>query len=363
VIEVRYCLLVIEECIKGNLIPPKFTKILDDDGGGILLGFFLIVLFYSVAPYALTTFSPTAGEIMYFIMPIIFPASIILLAATRQSLTALNPIAIMSLISSIGAPYLLVCFLTEALFNFPDYIRYLIKDSITGFFHDAITNSLDAYFSLVVSALLGYAVYQYQKELGYVSISDDEYHLDVNAFEKKKELSTIKILAHEARYKEARDLLLSAINKDHENIELNDLLHRLLITTGDLESLSIHTLNCIEFLISKGYTGKAASYYLDTQHKIASFQLDKPDTSVKVAEALFEQGKFKETLFLLKDLHKRFPEYGFMFNAYFLVARAYAEGLHDKDNALKMLDYLSSKFLKNPRIPELESYRMRLMSL
>jgi TolA-binding protein len=69
-----------------------------------------------------------------------------------------------------------------------------------------------------------------------------------------------------------------------------------------------------------------------------------PGVCERIAEVLIERHKAREGLSLLRNLHKRFPEYPGIPRAYLAAARAFSEELGQVEPAQQLLAFIRQRY-------------------
>jgi hypothetical protein len=87
-----------------------------------------------------------------------------------------------------------------------------------------------------------------------------------------------------------------------------------------------------------------------------AFQLDDPELTVQCADTLYRSGHFRETLRLLQNFHKRFPDSNQLAPAYLLAARALANGLQQWDKALAFLQFIKKRCTAHPIHSQIDTW-------
>ena len=149
----------------------------------------------------------------------------------------------------------------------------------------------------------------------------------------------------------------------NENVELCRRYHRLLVITGDDESLLSYTVTYLRKLLVRGNGYEAADVYLSVQQRIPGYKPDDPGDRFRLAKALREKGRFRDAVLLLLSLHRQFPAYKGIPEAYLLAARIFSEGLGDDDKAVKLLDYVANKYPRSSVRDEVRLFRSVLKEL
>ncbi len=77
----------------------------------------------------------------------------------------------------------------------------------------------------------------------------------------------------------------------------------------------------------------------------------------RMAELLANNGQDRAALALLNNLHRDFPRYAGVPDAYRLVARLLSEKFNQDDRARQVLDFIESRYPDYPHLDEVRAYR------
>ena len=145
------------------------------------------------------------SSVAFFLLAL--PASMMVLARERSVLSAVNPIRLLIVMSSIGWPYLLLYFFLVILYGAPGYFfSGQGGDEPNGPFM-AASMFVSGYFSLVMCSMMGYCLFQFQEKLGYVAEVDSESDYSEEEYYLKKALSDSAVLIREGREQKALKVL------------------------------------------------------------------------------------------------------------------------------------------------------------
>ena len=112
------------------------------------------------------------SEALYWLVSIglllAMPASIIRLALDKELGAALSPEQISQVIGAMGWRYLILCAFLFILWQSPGWVTYMLSSGLPRVVLMPVAALLFAYFGVVMCAMMGYAMFQYQGALGYV---------------------------------------------------------------------------------------------------------------------------------------------------------------------------------------------------
>jgi len=352
---VRYWLNILTYQSEGEREAPPLSDLGAKSEEYTFLKVVAVLIVFGIATKLAAGVSPWFGTASGLLFNLIMPASFMILSQTNAISEAINPFKILHLILKIGSSYLILLVVVMTVSSGPALLLGLFGKSFSHTILLPIIFFLVTYFSFVTYAMMGYLLYEKQGKLGFsASFDDDEYYLDETVFKKEKFMAESNIYFHEGRYGQAREVLLENFDAYREDMAYNDRLHSLFLALNNQELLKNHSDFYTEFLVKKGYAGKAVTIYLDTLVKIKDFQLDRTKITFEIANLLYQQTKYHPCILLLNGFHKRFPDSILTARAYMLLAKAYYEGFHDNKKARQLIDFVKRIYGEKHVSPELD---------
>ena len=353
---VKYCYVVLADVAGGYLKPkPLSVSMLT---GNLELPFkMLFVIFsYAVVNTAINSFiGDTALTISIFISTCLFPASIMLLATRNSFLAAISPLSIIRLMRVIGFSYLLL-FVFLSLLVVGLWASYqVLLPVLTLDLYLPIMLILGMYFVLVMFNMMGYVLYQYHEALGYkeyIEVVEPDEAIEKQISNENK----VDILLQEGKAKEAVELLATEIQQQPGNLKLWERQHRILIATKNKSGLQKHSANYIVRLLLDGKPSEAIRVYQECYKLIPGFKIEGAKNRHNFARLLIKSGHSRAALALLNDLHKDYPTYEKIPEAYLLVARIMFEYFNHEDKARRILEYVLKQYPNHPSNDETRSY-------
>ncbi|WP_163831639.1 DUF4013 domain-containing protein [Spartinivicinus ruber] len=361
----KYTFQVISEISEGNLEPPPLEDVFS--GRGFLLflrmlgvalvfigiGFFiLLTLKYFVLLYA-------------FIVALAWPAIIMIMAKEHNVGEAISPGRIFEMIKTLGGDYINLLIFFAVLNVLPIMASVYLGGESEGASSTILLTIIGLLFFALISeytvfvfhAMMGYCLYRHQEDLGYDANYDDDYYADEATYIRIASMAECTVLEKEKRYEEAVSRLRSVLEKNPEVLDLNLKYHNLLLLTKEQDRLVRHGQHLIQLLINAKNQRQAAQVYCNVINQASDFTLPTAELRNSVAQGLYSIGKHKETVQLVKDMHKQFPGSYEIPQAYLLAAKALCEGLSQDQLALKYLDFIEGKFPNSPVVKEAKEYR------
>ncbi len=352
---VKYSFAIIEQRGSGRITPPVMTAVISGDEDHLFLRqialFFLIGSITGAATYV----SELLGVLVGGFLTLALPASIMLLAVEKSVGRALNPLALGSLMLSVGWPYLLLWFCVQVISAGPLYVFGWMVAVLPPSAIAPILISTMVYFTFVLYAMLGYVLFEYQSELGFESDGDDDEELAEQDLEKLRALGESTVFIMDAEYEKARDCLRRAMDTVRDDIDLHLRYHKLLMLLNDEEALVNHCDYFAGICKQRNSLSKAVQVVLDTQSRIPEFKLADTEAALEIARLMQLQGKHRAVVKLFRNMHKTHGRDPLLPEAYLLVANILFEYLNDDAKALSVINFVLKKYPNCPQTPQFEA--------
>ncbi|MES2818629.1 MAG: hypothetical protein V4812_06530 [Pseudomonadota bacterium] len=294
---------------------------------------------------------------------LVLPASIIRLALDKTLGAALNPDEVGQVIKAMGWRYLILCAFLFILWQSPTWVTYMLANGLPRVVLMPIGVFLFSYFAVVMCAMMGYAVYQYQGPLGYV-VADEDGQAGFPAAEylRRRALAEALVRLKEGQGPQALDILAVALERDPNDMKLNERFHQLLYGLGAGDRCLRHLAHYLP-LAARLNPAMSVTALLNARQLKADYLPEEAEVCERVAGALLDRHKTREGLSLLRNLHQRFPQYPHIARAYLLAARGYAEGLGQVEPAQKLLAFVRARYPQSPLMAEVAALDATLARL
>ncbi|WP_439886343.1 tetratricopeptide repeat protein [Pseudomonas sp. MBLB4123] len=291
------------------------------------------------------------------------PASIIRLALDKELGAALSPEQIGQVMGAMGWRYLILCVFLFILWQSPSWVTYMLSSGLPRVVLMPVAAFLFGYFGVVMCAMMGYAVFQYQGALGYV-IADENASAAYPAPEylRRRALAEAEVRLKEGQSGQALETLAKALERDANDLKLNERFHQLLFGLNARERCLRHLAHYLP-LAARLNPALAATAVLNARQLGADYLPDDALVCERVAEALLQRHKTREGLSLLRNLHQRFPDYPHIPRAYLLASRGFAEGLGQLGPAQKLLAFIRTRYPQSPLLGEVAALEATLGKL
>ncbi|BBM00897.1 hypothetical protein GL2_09710 [Microbulbifer sp. GL-2] len=347
----RYNLLVIERLASGELEAPAFTGALDGNSAPLLLKVVGMILVAGFVGFKLLPFGVGVFAVYVFILSVLAPAAMIVLALEHSLRAAINPLKLLQFTLIIGWPYWLLWLTTSAISAAPNLLLGVVAAKLPDWAIGPVVAATTTYFYTVTSAMMGYICLSRQQKLGIVAEPDeDSAYMEEEQFNRARALAEAQVLMRESDFKAARQALVDGLRRYPNDEALNERYYRLLLATQDTKALQELGPHILEKFVLFNRSHKAAELYLATK---PAPPIKKPEIRHALAQILYQQHKHQLAAQLLINLHKE--NYPQLDAAYLLLAQVYMDGLNREDLAGKLLQFIKQKFPDSPLSSQVDS--------
>jgi len=386
VVGARYGFKIIERSSKGFLTPSDYP-LTDEDLVSPYLPYKFVALNIVLGVVAtLLAALLGGGEFARIIVwglffVVLLPATTMRLVITGSFAGALNPTEVVQVIKRIGAPYAGLC----AFIFFADLSRTYgmaalgIAGGIGGGAAGAGASGLAAaigfgtlmlifmlslgfwYFTYVICALIGYAMYQYAEQLDISVVGPGEgrlmsttgRHADVKARTRDALLGQM-VSAGEIR--EAIQLLSDDLRERPQDLSLHARLHKLLLAEGSTPRIEDHTEKYLELMVKSQNWREALELAEEALGRRADWVPRPKELIAPLARAALQKGKPQLAAVLIKGFDKRYPNHPDTAQIYVVGAQIMAESANNPDEARRILKFVLKRFGSDPVATEASRY-------
>jgi hypothetical protein len=355
-IATKYFYSVIEASSEAQKAAPTLASAFT--GAGFSL-FFKQLAVFILCFAALWMAASFESEGLYWLVNIglllVMPASIIRLALDKTLGAALSPEEVGQVIKAMGWRYLILCAFLFILWQSPSWVTMMLSHGLPKVVLLPIAAFLFTYFAVVMCAMMGYAVFQYQGALGYV-IAEEDSHNGFPAAEylRRRAMAEAEIRIKEGQSQQALETLTVALERTPDDLKLNERFHQLLFNLNARERCLRHLAHYLP-LAARANPALAATALLNARKLQPDYMPDDAVACERTAGALLDRHKIREGLSLLRNLHQRFPDYPHIPRAYLLAARGFAEGLGQVEPAQKLLAFVRGRYPQSPLLTEVDA--------
>ncbi len=238
----KYLQSVIESSSQGVREAPALQGAFD--GEGFSLFWRLLVIFF-IAFAVVWLAADFDSEALFWAatlgVQLLIPASIIRLALDKTLSAALSPDQVGAVIKAMGWRYLILWVFLFILWQSPDAVVYMLSSGLPRVVLMPIAALLFGYFSVVMCAMMGYAVFQYQGALGYVAVDESAPRgVPAEEYRRRRALADAEVRVKEGQSAQALEVLAKALDVAPNDLKLNERFHQLLFGLGARERCLRH---------------------------------------------------------------------------------------------------------------------------
>ncbi len=332
----------------------------------------------------LESYRPTYAEpLWYRLLPawywlvmaalsLMLPSATIVIALEDAFFRALNPAQMLFFMRKMGAAYLALWGFFVAIVG----TRQLVLNAgvnLPAPLRFALELGAASYLGLVLCALLGYALYQYHREI-HMEVEVDfathhraggatgiaragNTHAALRQAEPKDPFERrVHGLVHEGRIAEAIDVVKDEMRYARLDPKLNTQLHQLYVRQGDNEATLRHAQQWLAALGQAGQARETLAALRKLQALDPAFTPQDGHAVLEAANAASKQGEHALAVKLLQGFDKRFPDHPQIPAAFFLGARLMSEYARQHEKAAKILRAVLARYPDHALAGEVQTY-------
>lgn len=378
VVGARYGFKIIERSSKGYLLPSDYP-LTDEDLVGPYLPYKYVAL-NMVFGFLWGLLAALAGghEVLTILLwgvffVVLLPAATMRLVMTGSLKGALNPTELVGVIRKIGKPYAALC----AFVFFADLSRTygLAFLGAAGGLGGAAAGGIGFggavlvfllsvgfwYFTYVICALIGYAMYQYADllEISVVGPGEERLksstgrHADIKA---RTRDALIGQMVTQGEIKEAIDLLNDDLRQRPNDLSLHARLHKLLLAENYTPKIEDHTEKYLAMLIKSQNWREALDLVEEALARRADWSPRTVESIAPLARAALQKGRPQLAGLLIRGFDKKHPNHPDVPQIYFVGAQLMAESAHKPAEARRILQHLLARHAADPVAAEARKY-------
>jgi len=344
----KYCFTCLEKTAEGLFVPPEIAE---SYGGGLVLmvKILAITIAFAVAVIYMDIYlGRQISGLFVTLLTIALPAIIIIYGMTDDLLEAFNPMSIVRLIASIGLPYGLILAFIMVMSASVGVINELI-----GYEFTLVSTTLQAvvtnYYTIVMFHILGYTIFQYQGELGFTARESFGEGKEPRS-ERDRLAAKLDVTLKEGRYNDVVKLFDKAIKKHPKDKEFNKQYFEFLYASKRTQVIEKASTRYLHFLLSTKQDHQLRNVYKRVLQQIPQYKPESPQLRCILAHLCREGGDAISAVKLINGLHKEFPDYEDLVDAYELMADALDDIPHKQEQAAKCRRLIERLKKSNPPI-------------
>lgn len=350
----RYGFMIIEHSAEGRFEPPTLQETFSESGFNVLFQQIMVqIIFIGFTLLVGMLHSDFLDVLANALVVFVAPASMMLLATEKSIAAAVVPSAIGHLIRSIGWSYLLLCAFLFLLMGAEAALFEVFVEEIPVQLFVPVFVGVTLYFLMVGYHLMGYVIFQYQAEIGFVAedqLVRDKRRRNIDPLDAKTE-----ILVKDGQYDKAADALTRYLMANAKSLRHHEKLSKLLLALDDREQALAHGQRFMTVLNELGDDSRLYFLYGSYEKLEPSFKPEDPDVLLNLADQFYSRGKFNQVCQLLANLHKTAQHFRRIPDAYLLMSKALLEGFQDHYKASQYLKFIKAKYPDFKQLPEVDA--------
>ncbi|AUM14417.1 tetratricopeptide repeat protein [Ketobacter alkanivorans] len=338
----RYGFMIIEYSAEGRFDPPTLQETFSESGFNVLVQQVVVQLIFAGFTIAVALLnSDFLNVLANALVLFVAPASMMLLATEKTIGAAIVPGSIAHLIRSVGWSYLLLYAFLFLLLGAEAALFEVFVEEVPPQYFVPLFVGVTLYFMMVGYHLMGYVIFQYQSEIGFVAedqMAREKRRLNIDPVDAKTEL-----LVKDGQYQKAADTLTRHLMANPKSVRHHEKLSKLLLALQDKDQALAHGQRFMSVLHELGDESRLYFLFCGYEQLEPSFKPEDPDVLLSLADQLYNRGKFQQVCHLLANLHKVAPHFKRVPDAYLIMAKALLEGFKDSYKSSQYLKYIKAK--------------------
>ena len=307
-----YSFSALKHMAKGELKPPSIMSAFE---GNIKILIKSVIWMAGLLFLALSGFlvAQWLGAITAIFVLFLFPASAIIYVHESSVVDAINPIRLLDFFLKTKTGYLILFIhLVLILMVMSAAQDWLSVKDLPGYIHMAAVGFFTVYSSILMYALCGYFLLQYQRELGLLAVVETYQEHEAEPLHK------VKLFLKKGNYDQAL-ILLDKVMQTNQSQDIMFYKWDLLLQLKQFEKLEPKADAVLRrFLSVKPFADVKpfVAYLLN----IGGLKITELPVRIQLATVLHQQRLYKWAYLLMKDVHKQYPNDPALVKAMILLA-------------------------------------------
>ncbi|HTA64569.1 MAG TPA: hypothetical protein VK753_03615 [Xanthomonadaceae bacterium] len=349
----RYCFECLRSSADGYLLPPDVTLSEKSNIGWKFIG--LIVILFILAAIVFAKLGPGLGWILLLFFGISLPGATMTLAMEENLAEALNPLKWLAIMTGVGWPYLAVIGLCLVIFLSEGYANQIVAGFLPLPVALVAIGIISNYALVMTFHLMGYLIYQYHENLGFVPEAIQMARPATNPDPARNSLDEVGALVREGKLEEATERARELL-RGHGGSPAMHAQYRKLLRAGDNRTgLLEHGRDYIIQLIDADDERAAVELLRECQTIDPAFA---PATAVQVAKLAYmawRQNQPQAAYLLVKDFEQRFPKSQYISQCGLLAVDVLHEHMGKDEEACVLLRHLQETVPGDSLMPEIDA--------
>jgi len=350
---IKYAWTALEQVSGGDLVPIGPERLAKADNNELAIGVGVLLVGLCAATAYVFLKSAFYGTALAVVFLAVVPAMLVAAGTNRSFNAAMNAEGLKAAVSGVGPVYVALVLLAVLLLAALQSFVSIFADILPVAWGRAMALTAYSYFTIVLFALCGYVLFQFQESLGFTPLGD--------AGKPRKNLKrgdpvmvSMEMFLKEGNYGKATSILKGETTKKGANLTAHERYHKMIWAMNDEQALRQHANLYFKALMEGGRDVQVASLLRAYTQRIAGYRPDDPDVCYDLAVAFERMGDYKLAVHVLNGMHKDSPHYVRLPDAYLLAARLLAEKLGLPQKGLALVQFLDGRFKTHKSYPDIQ---------
>jgi tetratricopeptide (TPR) repeat protein len=321
----------------------------------VQVAFVIAIIFVGIDLLAIKFGWGMLANLLSLLLVLVFPALLMATAVEKSLVAAMQIGTIQGILAQLRFFYLPVMAMAVLLLLIVSAITGLLADVLSASMTQGLKQALYSYGLWVMMSIVGYVLFQFQQLLNF-DVNTKKTKKRTTAKNNDKQQARLEVYLKEGAYEKAAALLKTQAEKNKHNPDIQERYYQLLIFMQDEELVPYQACHFMEALLEVGKERQALEVLTKVKRLVPDFKPQNPEMSFNLAKACAEAQNYDLASELLCDLHKEFPHYPQLAEAYLLRAKLLHEKLNATTEALATMEYLVGRFQKHPRYALIEDF-------
>ncbi len=325
-----YSFSVLKSMAKGELTPPSIMSAFDGNVKILMKSVIWMVglIFIAISGFLIANW---LGWLTVIVVLFLFPASAIIYVHESSVVDAINPLRLLDFFLKTKTGYLILFIhLVLILMVITAAENWIGSKELPEYIYMAVTGFFSVYSTIIIYALCGYFLLQYQRELGLFAI------LENNDLAQPDPLHKVKLFLKKGDYDQAL-IKLDALIKTNKSQELEHYRWDLLLQLKRYDTLELKADDVLRRFISVKPFSEIKPFIVYLLHS-GDEKITLLPVRIQLARTLNKQHLNKWAYLLLKDTHKHYVDDPNLVKAMILLADITLE-MNQDEFAKKVLSF------------------------
>ncbi len=317
------------------------------------IGLAIAVIFVSLD--VLTAKMALLAGCLATLLVFVLPAMLMTVAVDKSIASMLQFSNIKTMLSDLRFFYVPLVAASLFLLVITSAIISLLADVLSPQITQGLEQALYSYGLWVMMSVVGYVLFEFHQVLDFEVLGKKNKKRSVSKLQDKQQ-ARLAVYLKEGAYEKAAALLKTQSEKKKNNPEIQEQYYQLLIFMQDAQQVPIQASHYMEALLEVGQVPQALEVLIKVRHLVPDFMPPTPEMRFNLAKACVDNQHYELGCDLLRQLHKEYPHYPQLPEAYLLLAKVLHEKLNAAAEALEAMEYLALRFQKHARYELIERF-------